>query len=84
MSAASADTRALTVPSSSPSRNVPRLPRRMTPGSSTSAPKLTTASTTRSGPSAAASTCAVSPFWSETANPSPISRPASSAAAARV
>ena len=64
--------------------NVARLPRSTTPGSVMSAPKLTTASTTRSGPTAAARIGVVRPFCRLTANPSPCSRPASSAAAAAV
>ena len=55
MSAASERTRSEIVPSSSPIRNVSRLPRATTPGAITSAPKLTNASTTRDGPTASAS-----------------------------
>ena len=57
---------AVIVPSSSPIMKVARLPRSTTPGSSMSAPKFTHASTTRSGPTASASTAVFSPFCSET------------------
>src|SRR5580698_8812738 len=84
ISAASASIRADGVPSSSPSLKVPRLPRSTTPGAITSAPKLTQAWTTRPGPAAAASAGEGSPFCSAATNPSPASRPASSAATAAV
>ncbi len=70
MSAASARTRSDSRPSGSPIMNVARLPRSATPGSVV-APKLTTASTTRSGPTAAARIGVVRPFCRLTANPPP-------------
>ena len=66
MSAARARTRSVTRPSISPMTNVPRFPRSTTPGSITSAPKFTNASTTRSPPSASVSTAAFSPFCKDT------------------
>ena len=84
MSATSALTRSETVPSISPIRSGSRLPRSTTPGSITSAPVLTKDSTTRSGPTTAASCSAFRPFCSETTKPSPCSLPARLAAAAAV
>ncbi len=84
MSATSARTRSLSVPSISPIMSVARLPRKITPGSSASAPKFTHASTTRSGPTASLSTALLSPFCSETTKPPSVRRPATEAAAAAV
>ena len=63
-------TRGVSAPSSSPIMNAARLPRRIRPGATTSAPKLTNAPTTRSRPTAAAITSSLKPFWSETTKPS--------------
>ena len=82
ISAASIRTRSVTAPSVSPIMSVARLPRRMTPGAIASAPKFTHASTTRPAPTASARTPALRPFCMETTKPSPVSRPATSAAAA--
>src|ERR1022692_1359394 len=84
MSAASARTRSVTLPSTSPTTKVARLPRSTTPGSSASAPKLTHASTTRPAPTAPARIPAFRPFCSETTYPSPTRRPARTAAASAV
>ena len=84
MSATRLRTRGVSAPSGSPIQNAARFPRRIRPGPTTSAPKFTNAPTTRSRPTARAITSSLKPFWSETTNPSGVSRGATCATAPAV
>ena len=74
--------RSVIAPSGSPIRTVPMLPCMTTPGSMTSAPKLTKPDQQPPGPTTAASTSAVSPFCSDTTTASSASRGERSSSAA--